>query len=146
MSDIKAYQKYKFYLAFENGNCKGYVSEKLPKAFIWNLVPVVGGPADGARHCPSKHSCIFTEDFPTAEALGNYLNKVGSSKELYNAYHSWRANPAEITEDFRNNFPPQSSRPGHDLCKFVDVWKYQRLGKTAQAFGGCNVAPRAGGI
>ena len=78
--------KYKFYLSFENSNCRGlarrtqppptqispsglgYVSEKLPKAFIWNLVPIVGGPKDYLRHSPTSHSSIWTENFPTAQA------------------------------------------------------------------------------
>lgn len=52
---------YKFYLSFENGNCRGYVSEKLPKALIWNLVPVIGGPVDGYAHVPNRNAAIYTE-------------------------------------------------------------------------------------
>ena len=52
---------YKFYLSFENGNCRGYVSEKLPKAFIWNLVPVIAGPVDWHAHVPNRNAAIYTE-------------------------------------------------------------------------------------
>ena len=42
--EAKFLRKYKFYLSFENANCRGYVSEKLPKTYLWNLVPIIGGP------------------------------------------------------------------------------------------------------
>jgi hypothetical protein len=50
---------------------------------------------------------------------------VGNGGKLYGAYHSmtWRANPAEISAEFKNNFPPQSQKENrNDLCKFVKVW------------------------
>jgi hypothetical protein len=95
---------------------QGYVSEKLPKAFIWNLIPIVGGPKDYMRHSPTNHSSIWTEDFPTAQALGQFLTAVAKDETLYTAYHSWRQNPSEITADFRQLFPPQSQRSLSSKC------------------------------
>jgi len=137
--------KYKFYLSFENSNCRGYVSEKLPKAFIWNLVPIVGGPDDWKRFIPTETSAISTEDFPTAQALGEFIKKVAANETLYNQYHSWRSNPNEITPEFRKNFPPQSTRD-HDVCKFTDVWKWGKIGgKIAKPFEPCRLT-QPGGI
>jgi hypothetical protein len=97
----------------------------MSEAFLWNLIPVVGGPPDGHRFVPTNHSAIFTEDFANAAALGAFLTKVGNDEKLYNAYHSWRANPAEISAEFKKNFPPQSQKENrNDLCKFVKVWHH----------------------
>jgi len=138
--EVKFMSKYKFYLSFENANCKGYVSEKLPKTFLWNLVPIIGGPPDGMRHTPTSGnppSAIHAKDFPNAAALAEFIKKVAADENLYNAYHKWRADPKLISQDYRKNFPPQSLRP-HDICKFVDVWHYQRTGnRAAEPFEPC---------
>ena len=39
-------EEYLFYLAFENGLCTDYVSEKFFKVMPYNTVPVVYGAAD----------------------------------------------------------------------------------------------------
>jgi hypothetical protein len=54
--------------------------------------------------------------------------QVAADEKLYNAYHSWRSRPEEITPEFRRNFPPQSARP-HDVCKLYDVWHYASDGQ-----------------
>lgn len=84
--------EYKFYLAFENSNCKDYITEKL----YWNalendVLPIVMGahPDDYARLAPPK-SYIHVDDFESPKALAEYLHKVDKDDDLYNSYFRWK--------------------------------------------------------
>jgi len=150
MKEADQLKGYKFYLSFENENCKGYVSEKLPKSYLWNLVPILGGPPDGIRHTPTggnPPSAIIAADFANAAELAAYIKKVSANESLYMSYHAWRKNTSLITKEYRELFPPQSSRP-HDICKFVDVLKYQANGnRIAERFEDCvDPSPKTGWV
>ena len=75
---------YKFYLSFENGNCRGYVSEKLPKAFIWNLVPVIAGPVDWHAHVPNL-LCTLTSTAPLLRGVSLWMmwHEPSTSKRTF---------------------------------------------------------------
>ncbi|GIX91586.1 glycoprotein 3-alpha-L-fucosyltransferase A [Caerostris darwini] len=85
-------KEYKFYLAFENSNCKDYITEKF---FINGLghdvIPIVMGarPEDYARSAP-PHSYIHVEDFSGPEDLALYLRQLDANDTLYNEYFTWK--------------------------------------------------------
>ncbi|XP_061171806.1 glycoprotein 3-alpha-L-fucosyltransferase A-like [Saccostrea echinata] len=83
---------YKFYLAFENSNCRDYITEKFFRNALMNdVVPVVMGahPDDYKRSAP-PNSYLHVEDFESAENLGDYLKFLDANDEKYNEYFKWK--------------------------------------------------------
>ena len=83
--------KYKFYLAFENGLCPDYVTEKFFEFFKYryNVIPVVYNGADMASIAP-PHSYISVRDYSSVEHLAQYLSIVSSNDTLFASYFWWR--------------------------------------------------------
>ncbi|KAH3882516.1 hypothetical protein DPMN_006456 [Dreissena polymorpha] len=104
-SETKCYDMlnsdYKFYLSFENSNCRDYITEKF---FVTGLqhevIPIVmgGAPEDYARASP-PHSFIHVDDFQSPEELAKYLRMLDENDDLYNAYFRWKG-----TGSFINTF------------------------------------------
>ncbi|XP_059147859.1 alpha-(1,3)-fucosyltransferase C-like [Physella acuta] len=80
----KEFNKYKFYLSFENSICKDYVTEKLFRVFLPNInvVPVVRGGADYARNIP-EDTFIDASNFETAKDLALYLKSLSADDLRY---------------------------------------------------------------
>lgn len=81
--------KYKFYLSFENGLCRDYVTEKLFKIAQHDLVPIVYGAADYATIMP-PHSYIDVRNFTSVRELVKYIKQIADDEQLYNAYFDWK--------------------------------------------------------
>lgn len=84
--------EYKFYLSFENSNCRDYITEKLfTNALKNDILPVVMGahPDDYVYAAPPK-SYIHVEDFHSPEHLAKYLIIVSNNESLYNEYFQWQ--------------------------------------------------------
>ncbi|XP_037076313.1 glycoprotein 3-alpha-L-fucosyltransferase A-like [Pollicipes pollicipes] len=91
--DCKLLGDYKFYLAFENSRCDGYITEKV----FWHglgkgAVPVVWGARkrDYEKVLPPG-SFIFLEDFASVGELAKYLTFLSDTPEEYARYHAWRS-------------------------------------------------------
>lgn len=90
--DCKALNDYKFYLAFENGDCSQYITEKV----WWNAlgkgaVPVVmGAKVQDYKKILPPDSFIHIDDFPTPQHLAKYLMYLAFNSVAYNRYHAWR--------------------------------------------------------
>ena len=80
---------YKFYIAAENSICADYVTEKLYRALISNIVPIVYGGADYSAYAP-RHSYIHVGDFKSPKALADYLWLLYENDELYLRYFEWK--------------------------------------------------------
>ncbi|XP_049844781.1 glycoprotein 3-alpha-L-fucosyltransferase A-like [Schistocerca gregaria] len=92
---------YKFYLAFENSNCKDYITEKFyVNGLMRNVLPVVMGarPEDYARNAPER-SYIHVDEFASAKELAAYLHQLDTDDELYNSYFRWKG-----TGEFINTY------------------------------------------
>ncbi|XP_031555777.1 glycoprotein 3-alpha-L-fucosyltransferase A-like [Actinia tenebrosa] len=83
-------ERYKFYLSFENSNCKGYLTEKYwENALDRNVVPVViAGSYNKDVLIPGSYIDIL--DFPNAEALAKYLHYLDKNETAYNSYFEWK--------------------------------------------------------
>lgn len=83
---------YKFYLAFENSNCRDYITEKFFFSALCNdIVPVVmGGRREDYEKVAPTNSFIHVNDFESVEHLANYLKLVDSDDTLYNSYFRWK--------------------------------------------------------
>ena len=83
---------YKFYLSFENANCKDYITEKFFTALkSEEAIPVALGGAsldDYATSAP-PHSYIHVNEFPTVEALAKKLEYLAQNETAYKEYFWW---------------------------------------------------------
>eukprot|EP00933_Yihiella_yeosuensis_P018462 TRINITY_DN1513_c2_g2_i1.p1 TRINITY_DN1513_c2_g2~~TRINITY_DN1513_c2_g2_i1.p1 ORF type:complete len:390 (+),score=55.68 TRINITY_DN1513_c2_g2_i1:74-1243(+) len=103
----KVYKDYKFYAAFENSRCKGYITEKFFRGYKHNMVPLaLGGLSrkDYEALAPSD-SFVHTDDFGSIEKLAEYLLKVDKDDTLYNKFFDWQS-----------KLEPKLPKPYCDLC------------------------------
>ncbi|XP_068242780.1 alpha-(1,3)-fucosyltransferase 7-like isoform X2 [Palaemon carinicauda] len=105
--DCPLLNTYKFYLAFENSNCRDYITEKA----WWNAiekgaVPVVMGESvEGyKRHLPPK-SFIHIDDFQSPKDLAEYLISLAKDPTKYMEYHAWRSRFRVLNEHGYFNSP-----------------------------------------
>ncbi|XP_043519703.1 glycoprotein 3-alpha-L-fucosyltransferase A isoform X3 [Frieseomelitta varia] len=94
-------EDYKFYLAFENSNCKDYITEKFfVNGLGHNVLPIVMGahPTDYARSAPYR-SYIHVDEFESPKELAEYLHRLDRDDELYNSYFRWKG-----TGEFINTY------------------------------------------
>eukprot|EP00095_Tigriopus_kingsejongensis_P008950 maker-scaffold199_size265817-snap-gene-1.57 protein:Tk08950 transcript:maker-scaffold199_size265817-snap-gene-1.57-mRNA-1 annotation:"hypothetical protein DAPPUDRAFT_60476" len=80
-------QDYKFYLSFENSLSLDYVTEKLFKVMVLNVIPVTFN--SGQRIGAPKHSVIDATRFTPAD-LAAYLKKVAADDALFAEYMWWK--------------------------------------------------------
>ncbi|XP_033753634.1 glycoprotein 3-alpha-L-fucosyltransferase A-like [Pecten maximus] len=92
-------KKYRFRIAFENANCKDYVTEKFWNSLQQESVPIVNWKSNQGGHIP-KSSYINIHDFNSAEELGKYLIILSTNKKLYNQYFSWKTKYKLDNEEF----------------------------------------------
>ena len=112
---ISCLTPYKFYLAFENSNCKEYITEKLwHNALENNVVPIVMGASK--KHYESvapPGSFIHVDDFKSPHDLARYLKILHKDKRLYNQYFKWKVFGRSVTEIDEH---PTKSKFWCDLC------------------------------
>lgn len=117
-------ERYKFYLAFENYNCKDYITEKYwNNALARNIVPiVVAGSYNKQLLIPGSYIDIL--DFPNAKSLADYLNYLDVNKTAYEEYFHWKKNYTYHTEttlwlcDLCEAVHGNTSRERLDLVEF----------------------------
>ncbi|BFZ08091.1 hypothetical protein BsWGS_11130 [Bradybaena similaris] len=82
---------YKFFLTFENANCRDYITEKFWAALLRRQVPVVfgGASADDYKKIAPPHSFIHVNDFRDTKHLVDYLYYLARNETAYNEYLDW---------------------------------------------------------
>ncbi|VEN34890.1 unnamed protein product [Callosobruchus maculatus] len=94
-------KEYKFYLAFENSNCRDYITEKFyVNGLGQNVLPIVMGarPEDYQRSAP-EGSYIHVDEFASPAELAAYLHRLDKDPVLYNSYFKWKG-----TGEFINTY------------------------------------------
>ena len=84
------FKPYKFTLAFENGVCTDYITEKFWISLQRNSVPVVLGKDYYSADVVPPGSFITVQDFPSVKALADYLLYLDKNDTAYNEYFSWK--------------------------------------------------------
>ena len=84
------FKPYKFTLAFENGVCTDYITEKFWVALQRNSVPVVLARDYYSGDVVPPGSFISVQDFPSVKALAEYLLYLDKNDTAYNEYFSWK--------------------------------------------------------
>ncbi|XP_043488300.1 alpha-(1,3)-fucosyltransferase 7-like isoform X2 [Polistes fuscatus] len=91
-TDCPALNAYKFYLAFENSNCKEYLTEKV----FWNgynkfAVPIImGAPKSDCERLLPSGSYLHVNDFASSYELAHYLQNFHHNINNYLQFHVWR--------------------------------------------------------
>ena len=97
--------KYKFYLAFENNDCRDYVTEKYWYTLGRDQIPIVNWKKlDTSVVIPNSYINIY--DFKDIKSAMAYIKQVSENESLYNSYFDWRVK--------FSNYPPC---PSCDVCK-----------------------------
>eukprot|EP00095_Tigriopus_kingsejongensis_P010176 maker-scaffold105_size367834-snap-gene-0.9 protein:Tk10176 transcript:maker-scaffold105_size367834-snap-gene-0.9-mRNA-1 annotation:"hypothetical protein DAPPUDRAFT_313010" len=87
--DRELFQRYKFYLSFENAMCSDYATEKLFKALAKDIVPIVMGGSNYSQIAP-PHSVIDVRDYPNPQDLADYLLELDDDSAKYLEYFWWK--------------------------------------------------------
>ena len=88
--------QYKFYLAFENGNCQDYITEKaFYNALAHGSIPIVlGSTEENYKDLLPPNSFIHLEHFHQLDELADELKRISNDISVFKSYHQWR-------EDYR---------------------------------------------
>ncbi|VDN57722.1 unnamed protein product [Dracunculus medinensis] len=116
--------KYKFYLAFENSNCRHYVTEKLfDKAFSNDILPVVmGASKEFYQKVAPPNSFIHVNDFTGPEELAMYLHKLDRNYALFNNYFFWKGKGKFIDSLFWCRLCSMVQNPTPKIYQNIDGW------------------------
>jgi len=93
---------YKFYLAFENSNCRDYITEKFfVNGLGHKVLPIVMGarPEDYEKVAPKK-SYIHVDEFKGPKELAEYLHELDQDDDKYNQYFQWKGTGEFINTRF----------------------------------------------
>ncbi|VDK37748.1 unnamed protein product [Taenia asiatica] len=85
-------EHYKFYLAFENSNCRYYITEKVTfNALRYGMVPIVlGAYKEDYESVLPPHSYINLDDFKSITELAEYLLYLDRNDTAYAEYFAWK--------------------------------------------------------
>lgn len=113
---IEIMRNYKFHAAFENGNVKDYVTEKVYLALAAGTVPIYIGAPNIDDFVP-KGSIIRVDAFDSIEELSRHLKECMDNNDKYQQYHTWRYNP--INKDFMRKFAFTNVSTECRTCRWV---------------------------
>lgn len=126
----------KFFIAFENSLCDGYITEKTLHGLQGGAVPIVmGGGSQSKRDYAAlapPHSYIDVNDFNSPEDLAMYLQHLDNNDKEYLEYFSWRQSyniQSDIVSSRKalcrvcsavhgQNLPPRASRSQVDDARY----------------------------
>lgn len=96
---------YKFYLSFENSNCREYITEKFfDNALGNNVLPIVmGAPYEDYERLAPFRSFLHVDQFKSPEELATFLHLLDQRDDLYNAYFQWKGT-GKVTYAHRHLF------------------------------------------
>jgi alpha-1,3-fucosyltransferase len=119
---------YKFYLSFENGVCKDYVTDN-----FWNIlrstttVPIVLGGAPYEKLAP-PNSYLDVFNFTTPKNLASHFKMLDKNDAAYNQPHEWRKDYV-MDVDHNNSLGCRLCAKLHDrkastesIRRLEDVW------------------------
>ncbi|XP_066979603.1 alpha-(1,3)-fucosyltransferase 7-like [Macrobrachium rosenbergii] len=118
--DCVLLNEYKFFLAFENSNCKDYITEKVWwQSFQKGAIPVVMGTKteDYRKYLP-PNSFIHVDDFQSPYHLGKYLMYLEHNRTAFMEYHAWRSHFKVLNE---HSYYGSNS---HHYCRVCEALNY----------------------
>jgi len=84
--------RYKFFAAFENSRCQGYITEQFWRAYEYGMVPLaLGGTGrQDYEHIAPADSFLHVSDFSSIQSLANRLLKLDQDDSGYAKYFIWK--------------------------------------------------------
>jgi len=122
--DCPSLNDYKFYLAFENGDCREYITEKTWwNAYHKGAIPVIMGASlrDCFRLLPPK-SFIHVRNFSSPASLARYLLYLNDSPSEYNSFLQWKRNYKVVNEH------GYFQSPVYHYCRLCEALNYNDPG------------------
>ncbi|XP_078356991.1 glycoprotein 3-alpha-L-fucosyltransferase A-like [Oculina patagonica] len=128
-------RRHKFYLAFENGNCADYITEKYWENAIGNdIVPIVMGGAD-YKALAIPNSYIDVQDFASPKHLANYLLYLDGNDTAYGEYFIWKKlykrvapnRACTLCKQLHNESLYTPPRVYKNMSRFLDKHQCKRL-------------------
>lgn len=121
--------QFKFYAAFENGRCKGYITEKFFRGLRFGLVPLAMGGLgreDYEAVAPGS-SFVHVDDFPSVRALADRLLKLDRDDAAYSQMLRWRSQAVRVVGH------NAELKPYCDLCAQLHLDQRQQM--ATRTFG-----------
>eukprot|EP00439_Symbiodinium_sp_Y106_P060771 s1891_g9.t1 len=92
--NVRLMSKYKFYAAFENTRCEGYITEKFFRG-LGSRTPMVPLALGGLgrkdyEFLAPPDSFLHVDDFSSLEELAQTLLEIDADDTRYNRFHAWR--------------------------------------------------------
>ena len=118
------YEQYKFYLSFENSNCRDYITEKLFKVLqLKSVIPLtLGGLSkDDYNKVIPPHSFIHVDDFSNVRKLADYLVYLANNLTAFSEYFWWKEEyRVQMLNEFKEPVEnlPEKFNP---LCNFCRI-------------------------
>ena len=84
--------QFRFYAAFENSRCQGYITEKFIFGYEHGLVPLAMGGvgrADYEKLAPGN-SFLHVDDFKSIRDMADVLKRYSLDDAAYNAFFQWK--------------------------------------------------------
>ncbi|KYR00808.1 hypothetical protein DLAC_11530 [Tieghemostelium lacteum] len=120
---LETISHHKFYLSFENTNCKGYITEKPLHSYLAGTVPIVMAHPDNTFFLP-RGSYIYVGDFDSATDLAKYLIYLDENEDEYKKYFKWRTD-VKVLEQWKEHLTSIPTFP----CGIGTVFKKWRSGR-----------------
>uniref|UniRef100_A0A1A9WHI4 Fucosyltransferase n=1 Tax=Glossina brevipalpis TaxID=37001 RepID=A0A1A9WHI4_9MUSC len=83
---LKLVARYKFVLAYENGVCHDYITEKFWRPLTVGSIPLYFGSPTIKDWAPNHKSFIDISEFKNPKDLANFIKKLDANEVEYNAY------------------------------------------------------------
>uniref|UniRef100_A0A9J2PDJ4 Fucosyltransferase n=1 Tax=Ascaris lumbricoides TaxID=6252 RepID=A0A9J2PDJ4_ASCLU len=119
---------YKFYLSFENSNCRDYVTEKFfDNALSNDVIPIVmGPPKQFYERIAPPHSFIHVDDFDGPKALARYLHEIDRNDTLFNEYFLWKRMGTLMDSRFWCRLCAIVQQPPPKKYEDIDAWWHKQ--------------------
>ncbi|CAJ0947401.1 unnamed protein product, partial [Mesorhabditis belari] len=114
---------YQFYFAFENSNCRDYVTEKFFQALRFGAIPIVfGASLEFYQKIAPKDSFVHISQFPSIKELARFLKLVASTQELLEKFHAWRTEYSFVDTRFYCRLCALMQNPHEKVYEDLSEW------------------------
>ena len=95
-------KEYKFYLAFENSNCKEYITEKFfYNGLRHNILPIVmGASVEDYKAVAPPNSFLHVDQFKNPAHLAKYMKMLNKDDKMYNKFFDWQSKGEWVNTKF----------------------------------------------